>query len=203
MKTKSEAGRRSGPHVSETTAAPEQMAARRQLLDYFEKSPLNKEDLLFNLGLYVRSSLLVKFLVLNKLYERIKTIPGNIIEFGTWWGQNLVLFENLRAIHEPFNKQRRIIGFDTFGGYTGLSDKDKASEVWSTGSYSTGKGHKDYLAELLAVHEAGNILGHVQGVHELIEGDIRKTAPQFFKDSPETLVALAYFDVGLYEPTRA
>ena len=105
------------PLTENTTAYGETFKFRERLNQMYAQSPLNEKDLMFNLGLYVRSSLLVKFLVLDGLYRRFKSIPGALVEFGTWWGQNLVLLENLRAIHEPFNKQRTIIGFDTFSGY--------------------------------------------------------------------------------------
>ena len=188
---------------TETTATPSQFDFRQRLETLFRQTPLPFEDMLFNLGMYTRSSLLVKFIVMNQLYERIKVVPGALLEFGTWWGQNLVLLENLRAIHEPFNKQRAIVGFDTFSGYTKASDKDKDSEVWVEHSYSTAKGYKAYLEELLQVHEGNNVLGHLQGNHRLVEGDVEKTAPEYFKDHPETIVALAYFDMGLYKPTKA
>jgi len=186
----------------ETTANESQVKARQHLVELFESSPLSPHERLFNIGMYTRSSVLVKFLVLNDIYQRIKNIPGQLMEFGTWWGQNLVLLENLRAIHEPFNKQRIIVGFDTFEGYTPLSDKDKASEVWHEQSYSTGKGYVGYLKALLAAHEASNALGHLTGQHRLIEGDVCATAPQYFMDHPETIVAMAYFDMALYEPTK-
>ena len=191
----------------ESTANVTQVEARDELYNAFLNSPLPAEDLMFNLGLYTRSSLLVKFLVMNQLYERIKCIPGHIIELGVWWGQNVVLLENLRAIHEPFNKQRRIIGFDTFSGYefsdenNNNSNKDKKSEVWKDGSYSTPQNYKTYLEDLLKIHELGNVLGHNHCYHQLIEGDVTKTVPDYFNDNPETMVALAYFDIGLYEPT--
>ncbi len=188
---------------TETTATKAQISNRDKLEELFRSSPLPLEDLLFNLGMYTRGSLLVKYLVMNQLYERIKSIPGALMEFGTWWGQNLVLLENLRAIHEPFNKQRVIVGFDTFSGYTKPSTEDKDSEVWVEHSYSTSSGYKDYLAELLAVHEGNNVLGHISGTHQLVEGDVVKTAPKYFADHPETIVALAYFDMGLYKPTAA
>ena len=38
--------------------------------------------------------------------------------------------------------------------------------------------------------------------HTIIAGDASVTLPKFFKDSPETIVALAYFDLALYEPTK-
>ncbi len=186
----------------ETTASREQVSFRNRLVELFDKSPLTLEDRLFNIGMYVRSSVLVKFLVLHEIYGRFKSIPGNLVEFGTWWGQNLVLLENLRAIHEPFNKQRIIIGFDTFEGYSAPSEKDKASEVWKEQSYSTGKPYIAYLKELLEVHEGSNVLGHVRGRHKLIEGDVEHTAPTYFADHPETIIAFAYFDMALYRPTK-
>lgn len=187
----------------ETTANDSQLAYRKKLEALFEQAPLNNDELLFNLGLFTRSTLLVKFLVMNDIYQRIKHLPGQLLEFGVWWGQNLVLLENLRAIHEPFNKQRVIVGFDTFEGYTppGLHDGD--SKVWDSESYSTGKAHIAFLEELLRVHEGSNMLGHIQGIHRLIPGDVSQTAAQYFDQHPEALVALAYFDMGLYEPTVA
>lgn len=187
----------------ETTASQGQVSYRKKLLEMFEASPLSLEDRLFNIGMYVRSSVLVKFLVMSQIYERIKPIPGCLVEFGTWWGQNLVLLENLRAIHEPFNKQRVIIGFDTFEGYTERSERDKESEVWKEQSYNTGKGYISYLRELLEVHEGSNVLGHLRGNHRLVEGDVEVTAPMYFGNHPELVVAFAYFDMALYRPTKA
>jgi len=187
----------------ETTASAAQVSYRKRLVEMFERSPMSLEDRLFNIGLYVRSSVLVKFLVMNQLYERVKDLPGCFVEFGTWWGQNLVLLENLRAIHEPFNKQRVIVGFDTFEGYTARSERDKESEVWKEQSYSTGKRYLSYLRELLEVHEGSNVLGHLRGKHKLIAGDVEVTAPEYFRDHPELVVAFAYFDMALYRPTKA
>ena len=48
-----------------------------------------------------------------------------ILEFGTRFGHNLVVFENLRAIYEPFNKTREIVGFDTFEGYKNFTEMIK------------------------------------------------------------------------------
>jgi hypothetical protein len=179
-----------------TTAHGETFEFRKRLAEMFASSPLPPEELLFNLGLYVRSSLLVKFLVMNDLYERIKGIPGTLVEFGVWHGQNLVLLENLRAIHEPFNKQRVIVGFDTFDGYPEAS-------VDGGERYRTGKEAQAYIAELLNVHEGNNAFGHLRGNHELVAGDVTVTAPEYFARHPEVFVALAYFDMGPYEPTLA
>jgi hypothetical protein len=193
----------------ESKAVPEDSSAfgetfdfRNRLGEMFANSPLPKEELMFNLGLYVRSSLLVKFLVLNDLYLRFKSVPGALIEFGTWWGQNLILLENLRAIHEPFNKQRTIIGFDTFSGYPEASGMSpEATKTY--GGYKTAKSYAAYLSELIEVHEGNNAFGHNRGGHKLIAGDVEKTAPQYFADHPETFVAFAFFDIGPYKPSVA
>ena len=190
------------PATENTTAHGETFRFRDRLSEMYAQSPLNEKDLMFNLGLYVRSSLLVKFLVLDGLYRRFKSIPGALVEFGTWWGQNLVLLENLRAIHEPFNKQRTIIGFDTFSGYPASAGMEKES-TQTHGGYQTAADYQSYLAELLEVHEGNNAFGHIRGNHKLVCGNVEETAPKYFKDHPETIVAFAFFDMGPYEPTVA
>jgi hypothetical protein len=189
-------------YALETTANTKQQESRNRLMELFKNSPLPSPDLLFNLGLYTRSSLLVKFLVMYEVYQKFLNVPGVIMEFGTWWGQNLVLLENLRSILEPFNKQRKIIGFDTYSGYPLPTDADGNSAVWQEGSYATSADYVEYLEELIKTHEAGNVLGHLQGVHQLVKGDVIQTVPEYFTQHPETIVAFAYFDMGLYEPTK-
>jgi Macrocin-O-methyltransferase (TylF) len=187
----------------ETNSSQDQLQARTTLEALYKNTPLPADQLTCNFGLYMRASVLVKYLVINDLYTRIIDLPGAILEFGCWWGQNLVLFENLRAIYEPFNKGRKVIGFDTFTGYTGFTEKDRVGEIFSEGNYAVAADHKEYLAHLLSVHEACNVLGHLRNRHALVQGDVTNTVPAYFAKHPETVVALAYFDMGLYQPTLA
>lgn len=189
-------------YTMETNASASQLDFRAQLSEMFRNAPLPEEHLLCNFGLYMRSSVLVKYLVINELYEMILDLPGVIMEFGTWWGQNLILFENLRAIYEPFNKTRKVIGFDTFTGYASVSKKDKPGEVVGEGGYGVSMNYREYLETLLQVHEGNNVLGHIRNRHEIIEGDVVETVPKYISDHPEEVVALAYFDMALYEPTK-
>ena len=186
----------------ETKSTEEQVQNRRNLYKLFEERPLPVEHLLSNMGLYMRSASLVKLLFVNELYEYIIDVPGVIVEAGIWWGQNICLFENLRAIHEPFNKSRRIIGFDTFDGYTGFTDKDVQGDVVKHGGYGVSEGYRSYLDQLVRFHESNNVMGHVH-TYELIEGDVTEMVPEYFENHPETLVALLYVDLGLYKPTKA
>ena len=189
-------------YIEETKATEENMRQREVLYRLFNERPMPDDQLLSSLGLYMRSSALAKVLFVNELYQLILDIPGVIIEFGTWWGQNLVLFENLRAIYEPFNQYRRVIGFDSFKGYVDISSSDKESRTIKIGGYTVSEGYQKYLDELIAYHEKNNVLGNIKK-HSTVEGDVTKTVPQFFKDNPETVVALAYFDLAVYKPTKA
>lgn len=189
--------------LQESNSSNEQINQRTALENLYTSCPMPTDELMTQLGLYIRGSYLVKFLVLNDLYLRIKDIPGEILEFGTRFGHNMVVFENLRSIYEPFNKTRKIVGFDTFEGYRGFSSKDKKSEVFNEAAYNTFENYEDYLANLLKIHEGNNVLGHITGIHQVIKGDVVETSKQYFVDSPQSVVALAYFDMGLYKPTKA
>lgn len=185
----------------ETKATPEQVRQREQLYELFRARPMPDDELFISLGLFLRSSALAKLLFLDESYRLIKEIPGSILEFGTWRGQNLVVYENLRAIYEPFNATRRIIGFDTFSGYTALSENDRSGRTVAEGAYALEGDYPAWLNQLLAYHERDNVLG-TSGKHEIVQGNVIDSVPQYLNDHPELQIALAYFDLALYEPTK-
>src|SRR4051812_8600945 len=138
---------------TETKASPQTVARKKILMDLFARRPMNDDELLANAGLYLRSSAIAKLLFLNELYELIVDVPGIIMEFGVWYGQNMSVFENLRAIYEPFNQNRRIVGFDTFTGYASVTDRDRASEVITGDGYRLASEYPDYLRAVVSYHE--------------------------------------------------
>ena len=50
-------------------------------------------------------------------------------------------------------------------------------------------------------HEELNPLGHIKK-YELIVGDAANRIDEYLRGNPETIIALAYFDFDLYEPTK-
>jgi hypothetical protein len=182
-------------------ASAAQIEQRQELSRLFQASPLPDDDLLVNLPLYMRSSAVAKLLWVDELYRLIIETPGIVIEFGTWWGANLALFESLRAVYEPYNYTRRIVGFDTFEGYSQPTTDDGKTEFVGAGRFAVGMSYLDHLRALMDYHEAENPMGHIPK-YELVAGDVSTTLPQFLKRRPETIIALAYFDLQLYEPTR-
>lgn len=199
-KTTDETHNRTQNYQRETTATEKQITDRQYLYDLFETRPMDTDQLLINLGLYMRSSALTKILFLNEMYRMIKNQPGIIVEFGSWWGQNLIVFENLRAIYEPW-EQRRVIGFDTFEGYKSISDKDIRSNTIKEGGYAVSEGYADYLRKLIDWHEKNSVSSNVNRV-QLVQGNILETVPKFFKENKGIVIALAYFDLALYEPSK-
>jgi hypothetical protein len=186
----------------QSRASPAQLAARKKLLALFQKTPLPTDHLLVSLGLYQRSTAIAKLLYLHELYQHILMIPGIIMEFGIWYGNTMVQLGNLRAVLEPYNFTRKIVGFDTFTGYEGFSQNDTKSPLMKQGQYRVPKNYEEYLKELLAYHEEENILSHIPKT-ELVKGDATKTCEAYFKKHPETIVSLAIFDMQVYKPTKS
>jgi hypothetical protein len=54
---------------------------------------------------------------------------------------------------------------------------------------------------VLAYHETESPLPHIRKF-ELIKGDATATLEEYLRNHPETIIALAYFDFDLYEPTK-
>ena len=190
-----------GDSVLQTRASSEQHANRQDLLRLFESTPLPPDELMVNLHLYMRSSVVAKMLWVNELYERIVNIPGVVMEFGVWWGANLALFDSLRAVHEPYNYGRKVIGFDTFSGYASIAAEDGDDPLVRNGAYAVAEGHRDHLSRVLDYHQTENPMGHIRK-YELVEGDATVTIDDYLGAHPETIIALAYFDMQLYEPTK-
>lgn len=186
--------------TSQNRPSDNTLEVRKQLYRLFSERPMNDEDLLVNLSMYMRSGSLAKLLFLNEIYQKIINLPGVICEFGVWMGASTIAFENLRAVYEPYNYQRSILAFDTFAGYLGIGQSDVRSDIISEGVYTVSDGYEEYLAKLLDYHEKENVMAHVKK-HTLIKGDASVTCPEYFKSNPEVLVAMAYFDMALYEPT--
>ncbi|PIK14680.1 TylF/MycF/NovP-related O-methyltransferase [Halobacteriovorax sp. JY17] len=177
--------------------------ARKKIYSNLLAYPATPEESERSLGLFVRGSLLARFLATKELYDQILNLPGVILDLGTWRGQTAVLCENLRAVLEPLHLNRRIACFDTFEGYVGFGEKDLPTDLHADGTYKVGQDYDSYLSELLELHEKSNAMGHNYGKHKVFKGDIRETLPTFFKENPGEVVSLAFFDLNSYAPTSS
>jgi len=179
----------------------EESITRNDFYHLFKQCPIPENEIMSNLGLFIKRQDLSKILFLHDLYKKIIDIHGIAIEFGVRWGQNLALLESLRGLYEPYNHNREIVGFDTFEGFPTIHNKDGVSSIIQEGSYSVTKGYKEYLEQILDYHEKESPISHIKK-YQLIKGNAIDEVNKFFKDNPETIVAFAYFDMDLYEPTK-
>lgn len=185
----------------ELYTSPEEESIRNQFVEHFKNCPIPDVQILSNLGLFLNSKTLSRILCMDYLYRKIIDVQGIVIEFGTWWGQNLSLFAALRGIYEPFNRHRKIVGFDTFKGFPSLSEKDGKSDLMVEGNLKLPENYIDYLRKLMEFQEKDNPLSHIKKF-ELIDGDANQMIDEFLKKHPETIIALAFFDFDIYEPTK-
>jgi hypothetical protein len=183
-------------YLSET-----ERSARSEIAGIFRDCPIPEGELLANLGLFLSRPTLSRILFMDEVYRRIVDVHGIVMEFGCRWGQNLALFESFRGLYEPYNHTRRIVGFDTFAGFASTSAADGSAAIIGEGSYAVTPGYEEYLAKVLDYHEQESPVSHIRK-YELVKGDAVETVEQYLERHPETIVALAYFDFDLYEPTK-
>jgi len=176
-------------------------SVRERFFKLFKDCPIPDNELLSNLGLFLRRQCLSRILFMNDLYKKIVNVPGIVVEFGVRWGQTLVLFESFRGLYEPFNQGRKIVGFDTFEGFPSIDSKDGKASIALEGAFSVTEKYEEYLMQVLDYHEQEAPMSHIKK-YELIKGDAVVEIDNYLKEYPETIIALAYFDFDLYLPTK-
>lgn len=158
------------------------------------------DELLRNLGLFLSRQTMSRLLFIHELYKLSLNVHGIIAEFGVRWGQNLALFETFRGIYEPYNHNRKIIGFDTFEGFASIHEKDGTHSIIQNGAFSVTKKYENTLEEILDYHESQSPISHIRKF-ELIKGDATTTVKKYLDENPQTIISLAYFDFDIYQPT--
>jgi hypothetical protein len=175
--------------------------AERGLAALLAAFPAEGHDLVHSLPLFVAPHVLRRMFFFGDLYRLILDVPGVVLEFGTRFGRDLATLVGLRTLYEPLNHARRIVGFDTFTGFPAVDAKDGAANAAGAGAFFIGARYDAYLARVLAHHEAMAPYDHLRKC-EVVAGDASETLPRYLAERPETVVALAYFDLDLYGPTR-
>jgi len=182
-------------------SSPEEDSVRAKFTELFRNCPIPDDQILSNLGLFLNSKTFSRILFLHHIYQQIIDVQGIVIDFGTRWGQNMSLFAAMRGIYEPFNRHRKIVGFDTFEGFPSMSEQDGSSSLMQVGNITVTENYIEYLTKVMEYQELDNPLSHIRKF-EIVAGDAVVEIDEYLKRYPETIVALAYFDFDLYQPTR-
>lgn len=189
------------PFAIKTSSSDLELTRRINFSQLFKSSPIPDDQILSNLGLFLNSKSLARLMFMNHLYTQIIDVMGVVMEFGTHWGSNLAQFSALRGIYEPFNRHRKIIGFDTFEGFLKIDPKDGDSDLMRLGHLKLPSDYEKYLTRIMEFHEEENPISHIKKF-QICKGDASVELPKYLSANPETIIALAYFDFDVYEPTK-
>jgi hypothetical protein len=180
--------------------------ARQALEAYFNDSPGSVTEKIENFAKYVPRQTLARFLARYEMFKRCQDVQGSIVECGVLFGGGLLSFAKLSTILEPYNFQRRIIGFDTFSGFPSIDKADVAgkserkSAHLKAGGFSAESAYEDIL-KAVEVYDISRYLNHFPKV-EVVKGDFELTAPRYLKEHPHLVISLLYLDFDIYRPTR-
>jgi hypothetical protein len=106
----------------------------------------------------------------------------------------------LMEIFVPFDRSRKVFGFDSFEGLTQFSEIDGATNDAVRKVVGGYKCTAKELETLTALHNSDNMIPGTRRSN-LIVGNIQDTIPKFLEDNPGLKISLLHFDVDLYEPT--
>jgi len=174
----------------------------KELTGCFRAMPIPQDEILANLGLFLTSKNLSRLMFFYEIYKKVIHKHGIIIEFGVRWGQTLSLLAALRGVFEPFNRHRKIVGFDTFSGFKGMAQEDGDFCKCKNGSFAVSENYEKYLDKIISLQEKMNPAPHLKK-YEIVKGNAVNTVAAYLKKHPETIVALAIFDFDIYKPTKA
>ena len=139
------------------------------------------------------TSRISKLIYYYKIYKKIISLPGDVVECGVFKGISLTRFLTFREILENYNS-RKIFGFDVFGKFPKAKNSNDKSFLkrWEK---SAGNG--------IDVKELNNILISKKFTNfELIKGNVKKTIPNLIQKEPHLKISLLHLDMDIYEPTK-
>jgi hypothetical protein len=172
----------------------------RQLNDYYTRSAGTDVDKLRAFTKFVPVAEIGRFLAKYEIFKRVLSVQGSIVECGVFNGGGLMTWATLSAIHEPLNHTRRIVGFDSFRGFTTITERDTADNPQAVvGGLAVDS--KSDIEEAVRLFDMYRPLGHIPKV-ELVAGEALQTIPAYVENNPHLVVALLYLDFDVYEPTR-
>jgi len=179
---------------------------REALESYFRESLGTFTEKMENFPKYVPRQNIARLLARYEIFKLILDVQGSIVECGVLFGGGLMSFANLSVILEPYNFQRRVIGFDTFMGFPDITTEDLkgASERKSAhlkpGGFAAPSAYED-LKRAIRVFDMNRFLNHFPKV-DVVRGDFKETSQTYLEDHPHLVISCLYLDFDIFAPTK-
>lgn len=140
--------------------------------------------------LYCGIANLGRYLAISDILRQTLDVPGDVVEFGSWRGANLMLLAKLLRIFDPHGC-KRVHCFDSFKGLTEFAPEDGQATQF-TGLY---KGALDELKAVIELYE-------LQDEIEIHQGVIESSLRPFVEAQKEASFSFIYCDTDLYKSTK-
>jgi len=167
---------------------------------FFDKSKCPTDKKLANFPNYVRRQTIARFLVYYEIFKRQIHTKGSIIECGVHNGGGVMAWAKLSTTLEPYNYQRKVIGFDTFAGFPRVLDIDLKNPNVKEGLFGEDYNVFSELQEVIKEYDENRFLNQISKV-ELVKGDANITIPKYVEENKHLIISLLMLDFDIYEPT--
>lgn len=171
---------------------------------YFMSSSGSFTEKVHAFARYVPRQAISYFLARNEIFKEIVSLHGSILDFGIYRGSSYFTWQQLSSIYEPYNHIRKIIGFDSFEGFSSVERQDYGTDGRELSiKRAGGMKFEDGQSELqrgINLMDLNRPLGHVRKA-EIVQGTLPGALANYLDQHKETTIALGNFGLGLYSPT--
>lgn len=172
-----------------------------RLEEVAQQSQTSFVEKITNAAIWMPRQNLARLIVQWEIFKRVLNVQGSIVECGVCFGGGFGAWGHFLSIADPFAHHRRVIGFDTFSGFPGMSEADAKAKSGLAYTGGMAAPVDEELKELASIHDLNRPVGHVPRL-ELVKGDACETIPRYVQDHPELVISLLTLDFDIAEPTR-
>lgn len=175
-----------------------------EIEEYFSTSSGTFSEKMHAFPRFAHRQAISYFLARSEIFKEVLPLHGSVFDFGIYRGSSFFTWQQLSAIYEPYNHLRKIVGFDSFRGFSALGENDRGVEgqdlaLKRQGGMTFERGAEEMRRGVELV-DLNRPLGHVRKAN-LVHGDLPQAFASYLDEHPETVIALANFGLGLYSPT--
>lgn len=130
------------------------------------------------------------YIYIYDILKEVQNIPGDVAEFGSWKGANVVFMSKILSIIQPLSA-KKVHCFEGFEGLHTFHKKDGNQDA-TKGKY---KGNYEELINIIKLYNLEDRL-------KIHKGLIQETVPKFFEKNKSNVFSFLYYDADLYEPAK-
>jgi len=149
-------------------------------------------NLIFSNDIRILQKLFERF----KFFEKIKDLPGDIVELGVFKGSGIGLWCKLLELYNTYSN-KKVIGFDFFDASN--NEIEKFDQGKTMQHIYNRVNHNDLSVESVEFNLKKMELSFPKYI--LVKGNVINTTKEFVEKNPGLRISLLYMDLDLSEPT--